>query len=134
MGNLFEGNVIAMTAAGRGIGRECALLGANLRDRMVLDFTERPLLGLVQPGGAGPGRLARRAAGAQRLRRPRPAPSPSGRRRGIEQPGAPLPQVHIRGLKPLGRARPQPCSARPWPGSSATPERLPVAGPAPGAN
>jgi hypothetical protein len=123
-----------MTGAGRGIGRECALLGANLRDRLVLDFTQRPLLGLVQPGGAGPGRLARRAAGAQRHRPLRAAPSPSSRPGGGAQSDDSLPQVHIRGLKPLRRAQPHPSSARLWPGSSAALGRLPVAGRAPGAN
>jgi NAD(P)-dependent dehydrogenase (short-subunit alcohol dehydrogenase family) len=37
MGNLLEGKVIAMTGAGRGIGRECALLAASEGARVVVN-------------------------------------------------------------------------------------------------
>ena len=37
MGNLLEGKVVAMTGAGRGIGRECALLAASEGARVVVN-------------------------------------------------------------------------------------------------
>ena len=37
MANLLEGKVIAMTGAGRGIGRECALLAASEGARVVVN-------------------------------------------------------------------------------------------------
>jgi len=47
MGNLLEGKVIAMTGAGRGIGRECALLAASEGARVVVNDPG------VSPDGTG---------------------------------------------------------------------------------
>ncbi len=47
MGNLLEGKVIAMTGAGRGIGRECALLAASEGARVVVNDPG------VNPDGSG---------------------------------------------------------------------------------
>jgi NAD(P)-dependent dehydrogenase (short-subunit alcohol dehydrogenase family) len=47
MGNLLEGKVIAMTGAGRGIGRECALLAASEGARVVVNDPG------VSPDGSG---------------------------------------------------------------------------------
>ena len=47
MGNLLEGRVIAMTGAGRGIGRECALLAASEGARVVVNDPG------VSPDGSG---------------------------------------------------------------------------------
>ncbi|PFG74124.1 SDR family NAD(P)-dependent oxidoreductase [Tepidiforma thermophila] len=47
MGNLLEGKVIAMTGAGRGIGRECALLAASEGARVVVNDPG------VNPDGTG---------------------------------------------------------------------------------
>lgn len=47
MGNLLEGKVIAMTGAGRGIGRECALLAASEGARVVVNDAG------VNPDGGG---------------------------------------------------------------------------------
>ncbi len=47
MGNLLEGKVVAMTGAGRGIGRECALLAASEGARVVVNDPG------VNPDGSG---------------------------------------------------------------------------------
>ena len=47
MGNLLEGKVVAMTGAGRGIGRECALLAASEGARVVVNDPG------VNPDGGG---------------------------------------------------------------------------------
>jgi NAD(P)-dependent dehydrogenase (short-subunit alcohol dehydrogenase family) len=47
VGNLLEGKVIAMTGAGRGIGRECALLAASEGARVVVNDPG------VNPDGSG---------------------------------------------------------------------------------
>ena len=47
MANLLEGKVIAMTGAGRGIGRECALLAASEGARVIVNDPG------VNPDGSG---------------------------------------------------------------------------------